>query len=142
MKELNFDTGVQVYKLNGKKEVSFNPTDASFMERLNASFEELDGIQEEYKARAGKADENASDFFEFAHECDQKMRSIIDAVFQDDVCDALFGDMNVYALAGGVPAWVNLMLAIMDEVKEAIAQEGKATNPKIAKYTAKYRKGK
>ena len=32
MKELNFDSGLVTYSLNGKCEVSFNPTDSNFVE--------------------------------------------------------------------------------------------------------------
>lgn len=48
--------------------------------------------------------------------------------------------MNVYALANGLAVWCNLMLAVMDEVDSTYAREQKATNPRIAKYTAKYQK--
>ena len=34
MKELNFDTGLVTYDLNGKVEVTFNPSDSNFVERL------------------------------------------------------------------------------------------------------------
>lgn len=34
MKELNFESGLVTYSLNGKCEVSFNPTDSNFIERL------------------------------------------------------------------------------------------------------------
>lgn len=49
MKELNFDSGLVAYSLNGKCEVSFNPTDSNFVERLYSAFEDLDKKQESYK---------------------------------------------------------------------------------------------
>ena len=84
MKELSFDSGLVTYSLNGKCEVSFNPTDSNF--------------------------------------------------------DVLFGGMNVYALANGLPVWCNLMLAVMDEIDSSFAREQKATNPKLQKYLNKYQK--
>ena len=48
MKELNFDSGLTTYSLNGKCEVSFNPTDSNFVEKLYSAFEELDKKQEGY----------------------------------------------------------------------------------------------
>ena len=69
------------------------------------------------------------------------MRELIDSVFDGTpVCTLLFGSMNVYAMASGLPVWANLMLAIMDEVDTAFAREQKATNPRVQKYMAKYRK--
>ena len=78
--------------------------------------------------------------FDYARERDTEMRGMIDEVFGAPVSDALFGGMNVYAMAGGLPVWCNLMLAVMDEIDTTFAREQKATNPRIAKYTAKYRK--
>ena len=139
MKDLNFDSGLVTYSLNGKCEVSFNPTDANFVERLYSALEELDKKQEGYQDRI----ENISDrkeIFEFARERDSEMRQILDSVFDVPVCDALFGDMNVYAIANGLPVWCNLILAIIDEVDTTSIREQKLTSPRLAKYTAKYQR--
>lgn len=139
MKELNFDTGLVSYDLNGKVEVTFNPSDSNFVERLYSAFEGLDKKQEGYKATIEKMADK-KEIFEFARERDAEMREIIDGLFCVPVSEALFGGMNVYALANGLPVWCNLMLAVMDEVDSTYAREQKATNPRIAKYTAKYQK--
>ena len=139
MKELNFESGLVTYSLNGKCEVSFNPTDSNFVERLYAAFEELDKKQEWYKAQIEKM-ANKREIFDFARERDTEMRGIIDGVFDAPVSDAVFGGMNVYAVAGGLPVWCNLMLAVMDEIDTTFSREQKLTTPRIAKYTAKYRK--
>lgn len=139
MKELNFDTGLVSYDLNGKVEVTFNPSDSNFVERLYSAFEDLDKKQEGYKATIEKMADK-KEIFEFARERDSEMREIIDGLFCVPVSEALFGGMNVYALANGLPVWCNLMLAVMDEVDSTYAREQKATNPRIAKYTAKYQK--
>ena len=139
MKELNFDSGLVTYSLNGKCEVSFNPTDSNFAERLYAAFETLDKKQEEYKAQVKSLQDNKA-VFDFAKERGAEMRGIIDNVFEAPVSEALFGGMNVYAMADGLPAWCNLMLAVMDEIDVSVAREHKASNPRIAKYTAKYQK--
>lgn len=141
MKDLNFDSGVVTYSLNGKCEVSFNPTDSNFVERIYTAFNDLDKKQDEYKSRIEKMADK-KEIFEFARERDAEMRTIIDGVFDTPVCDAVFGGMNIYAMASGLPAWVNLMLAVMDECDTTFAREQKATNPRIAKYTAKWSKYK
>lgn len=139
MKELNFDSGLVTYSLNGKCDVSFNPTDSAFVEKLYRAFEELDKKQEGYKAAVEKL-QGKTEIFDFARERDTEMRGILDAVFGMPVCDALFGDMNVYAIANGLPVWCNLMLAVMDEVDTAYAREQRTTNTRIKKYTDKYQK--
>lgn len=139
MKELGFETGLVTYSFNGKCDISFNPTDSNFVKRLFDAFEYLDGKQEAYKAEIAKISDKKK-IFEIARERNDEMREIIDGVFEAPVCNALFGSMNVYALADGLPVWCNLMLAVMDEIDTTFAREQKQTNARITKYTAKYHK--
>lgn len=139
MPEIKFDTGLIEYNINGAAKVAFNPTDSAFVERLFNTFNELDKKQEAYKAEV----ENLTDkvkIFDVARKRDAEMREMIDGVFGAPVCDAIFGGMNCYALADGLPVWCNLMFAVMDEIDTSFAREQKLTNPRISKYTAKYRK--
>lgn len=139
MKELNFETGLVTYSLNGKCDITFNPTDSTFVKRLFDAFEYLDSKQEAHRAEVEKLADNKK-IFELSIERDKEMREIVDGVFCAPVCDALFGDMNVYAMADGLPVWCNLMLAVMDEIDTTFAREQKATNTRITKYTKKYHK--
>lgn len=139
MKELKIANGVETYKLNDSVEVSFNPTDAAFGEKLFNAFDTLDKRQESYKAEVGKA-EGKRELFDVVRKLDGEMREIINDVFEFDVCSGLFGELNVYALAEGLPLWANLLFAIMDEMDETVMREKKAMNPRIAKYTKKYHK--
>ena len=139
MKELNFDSGLVTYSLNGKCDVSFNPTDSNFVERLYSAFEELDKKQEGYKTQVEKM-ANKREIFDFARERDAEMRGIIDGVFEVPVSDAVFGGMNVYASAGGLPVWCNLMLAIIDQIDTRSLQERKGTSARIEQYTKRWKK--
>lgn len=139
MKELNFATGMEEFALNGKCSVFFNPTDPGFAERLFNTFNDLDKQHESYKARIEKIADKA-EIFELGRELDTEMREKINSIFDDDICTPVFGGMNVYALADGMPAWANLLLAIMDEVDTTFAREQKATNPRLQKYLGKYKK--
>lgn len=137
MQELNFETGLVTFGINGKCEVTFNPTDSAFVERLFNAFDTLDKRQDAYKAEVEKTADKR-EIFAIARKRDAEMREIIDGVFSEPVCSMIFGDMNVYALADGLPVWANLMLAVMDTVDTTFSREQKRTNPRIAKYTAKY----
>ena len=117
----------------------FNPTDSSFVERLYAAFEDLDKKQDSYRAQI-ESMADKKEIFDFARERDAEMRAIIDGVFEAPVSETVFGGMNVYAIAGGLPVWCNLMMAVMDEIDTAFTREQKLTNPRISKYTAKYQK--
>jgi hypothetical protein len=136
-KELQFDTGLVSYRLNGVCEIAFNPTDAAFVERLYDTFMALDKKQESYEERVSKMADKR-EVFAFLRERDAEMRQLIDDLFAAPVSGAVFGEMNVYALASGLPVWANLLLAVMDEVDTAFSREQKATNPRVQKYLAKY----
>lgn len=139
MKELSFETGLVTYSINGKCEISFNPTDSVFVKRLYDAFEHLDSKQEHYRDIVEKT-ANKKEIFDVAKTMDEEMREIIDDVLGTGVSGSLFGGMNVYAMADGLPVWCNLMLAIIDETDTAFAREQKAMNPRIKKYTDKYNK--
>ena len=139
MAELKFETGVVEFDVNGKTKISFNPTDSALVEKLFNAFDSLDKRQEAYKAEVERT-ANKREIFDTARTMDAEMRETIDGIFEHPVCADLFGSMNVYALANGLPVWCNFMLAVMDEVDTTFAREQKATNPRIQKYTAKYHK--
>ena len=138
-KALVIDTGVVEYTINDAVTVKFNPTDFSFVERLFSTFDELDKKQEDYKAEIEAASDNVA-VFDAARKMDAEMREYVNAVFEQDVCTELLGNVNIYALADGLPIWANLMLALIDEVDTSYAREQKATNPRLQKYMKKYKK--
>ena len=139
MKELRFQSGQEEFDLNGKIKVQFNPTDSFFVEKLYKAFEQLDQKQEQrQKEVAGMTD--PQQVFAFSREMDREMRAILDGVFDVPVSEAVFGEMNAYSMADGLPVWCNLLLAVMEVIDATLAREQKATNPRIQKYTAKYRR--
>lgn len=139
MKELNFDSGVVSYSLNGKCEVSFNPADRVFAERFYNAVDEMGKLQDEYakKAEARQGPEGA---FDLARERDVEMSKVLDGLFNAPVCEAVFGSMSLCAFANGFPVWLNLMLSILDEIEANIGDIQKQADPRIAKYKAKYQK--
>lgn len=139
MTELRVDTGVKTFGINGAVEVCFNDTDTDFCERLFNVFESVGQKQDEYETRA-KSIDDAHEMFKFMRECDTKMRDEIDGLFGVAVCDAVFGRINVFAMSDGLPIWCNLLLTVMEQFDTAFAREQKATNPRIAKYTAKWQR--
>lgn len=139
MKELNFATGNVEYRINGGVAVTFNPTDSNFVKRLFDAYETLDKKQDYYKTRV-ETMADKREVFTFAKEQDEEMRGIIDELFQAPVSDAVFGGMNVYAMADGLPVWCNLMFAVMDEIDTGFAREQKAMNPRLEAYRKKWDK--
>ena len=136
MKPLNFSTGLEEYSLNDRVTVKFNPTDAAFLEKLTALFLSLDALQEEASALQETTPEE--EVFPLAKSLDTRMRELLDGFFGQPVCEPLFGSMNLFASAGGLPVWANLLLAVSEEVEAAMQGELKKREARIAKYTAKY----
>ena len=139
MLELNIATGLQEYNINGKCTVLFNPTDPNFIEGVFNAFDKLDEKHEAYKKRLSEETDGMK-VFQIAHEMDAEMRATIDNALGCEVCTPVFGTMSVYAAADGLPLWANLLLAIIDEMDDAFAREKKASNPRIKKYTEKFKK--
>lgn len=139
MADIKFDTGVVSFNLNGKATIEFNPTDSVIVEKIYNTFDELDKKQDAYKSEIEKC-ANKRDIFDIARRRDQEMRDMIDGLFEKPICSDLFGGMNVYALADGLPVWCNLMLAVIDQIDTTFSREQKRTNPRVAKYTDKWKK--
>lgn len=138
MKTLNFDTGIVTYSLNDKCEISINPTDSKLVSRLISLVDRLGLKREEYAAEMEKA--NTADVFDISCRFDAEMRADIDAALGAEVCDAVFGNMSVLALADGLPVFCNLIFAVLDEVDAGWARESAKTSARMEKYIAKYRK--
>lgn len=81
---------------------------------------------------------SAREMFDWLRNMDAEMRETIDGVFEQPVCEPLFGNVSVYAIADGAPLWMNLMVAIVDELDEGIKREKAFHSEKLAKYTKKY----
>lgn len=137
-KTLKFDTGVVEYNLNGNAKVRFNPTDTAFVERLYKVFDDLAAKQDEFQKRIDGIGEDGAAMFAYASERDAEMRGLIDGLLGEGVSDALFSGMNCYALADGLPVWVNLMFAISEEIEAAYGAEQKKSDPRVRGYNKKY----
>lgn len=135
---IKFDNGLREYSLNDAVTVRFNPTDMNFIQRVYDAFESMDKRQDAYKAEVEKVDDRS--LFDLANRYDAEVRSEINGIFDTDVCTPLFGSMSVNTLADGLPIWANFFFAIIDTFDGAFAEEKRKTNPRIKKYTEKYRK--
>lgn len=139
--DFTISTGVKEYNINGAVKVHFNPTDVVFAEKVIDTFATLESRQDAYKQELDKA-KTTRDVFDVAHKWDTDMREKIDNAFDVPVCQAVFGDMNVYAMADGLPVWMNLMFAVMDEISAGFKNSGEEIPAKIKAYTEKYKTGR
>lgn len=136
MGTLNFQTSKRTYTVNDGCEISFDPADISFVNRL---FDLMDKLEKQKDAEP----QDPADVFAVAARKDQQMRAEIDAVFGEPVCDKVFGNVNVMSPAGGLPVCMNFLLAVIDEVDAASEAETKPSarvDAYIQKYEKKYGK--
>lgn len=128
---LNFQTSRKTYKVNDGAEISFDPADIGFVTRLFNLMDKLEKNQTE------AVPENPEDVFVLAAQRDAEMRAEIDAVFDEPVCDKVFGRTNIFSPAGGLPVCMNFLMAVIDEIDAAADEETKAS-PAVAAYMKKY----
>lgn len=139
MESLRIETGIVEYNINDKVTIAINPTDAAFVERLFNAFDLLSKKQESHDDEVSKVADKR-EIFEIARRRDEEMRAIIDDVFEQPVCEALCGRMNLYAYGDGLPVWANILLAFVDKCDSKFANEKKRTDPRMKKYLDKYGK--
>ena len=139
MAEIRFDTGIVAFNINDAVTIEFNPTDSEVVEKIYNTFEELDKKQDAYKAEVERCADK-KEIFEIARRRDQEMRDMLDGLFGKLICAPLFGTMNVYAMADGLPVWCNLMLSVIDQIDTTFSRQKKLTDPRIKKYTERWKK--
>lgn len=117
------------------------PYDIFFLGKITEASEKLDGLHEKLKNDAPNGDyESFARFYAESREIDAEMRGIIDGIFNAEVCNTLFPTQSMFALAGGMPTWANILTCIIDQLDESLEGEKRKAQDRIRKYSAKYKK--
>ena len=132
--DIQINTGAREFNLGGKVSVWFNPTDTTFLERMRDVFLQMQSKQEDIARRIA----DAEDVYEESRKIDAEMREALERVFGVDVVTPLIGDMNVYALADGLPIWAQILISTMDVIQKTVEEERNKSVQKIKEYTEKY----
>ena len=137
MPNLSVNTGIEEYTLNDNVKVRLNPTDPAFVKRIFNRFSELEAKDKAWREKIrdlSKPEEVMAAY----DEGEALFARAVDDILGEGTCRGVAGDTSVLSLAGGAPIWMNILLAIIDEMDSAIAREQKAANPKLEKYLKKY----
>lgn len=137
MPNLSISTGVVDYTINDKVTLRLNPTDPAFVKRLYSRFTELETEDKAWRDKI-RDEKDPVKLLEIYDEGDRMIRTALDDVLGDDVSDAVFGGVSALAMGDGFPVWMNLLLAIIDEMDAKIRAEQSTTNPRLDKYLKKY----
>lgn len=137
MPNLSISTGVVEYTLNDAVTLRFNPTDPAFAKRIYARFSELEAEDKAWREKI-QATADATELLTLYDEGDRIFRSAIDDTLGEGVAAAVLGGVSALAMADGFPVWMNILLAVVDEMDTKITAEQSAANPRVEKYLKKY----
>ncbi len=133
MEKLNFNLGIREYQINDNPNciIRISTTDLSILERIKQSTKHIEQIEKKYEnVKINNANE-AGDFFV---ECDKAIRSEIDFIFNAEVSDMIFGNMNCLSPCNGQPVYVNFLNAIIPFIKKDIEGEQAKSKENMEKY--------
>ena len=108
--ELNIDTGVEEFRVNGRGVLRFNPADPNLYHRFFAAGAELDGYEQQ-RAAAGLA---------LLNEYDGKIKKLLTGIFgAENDFDAILGGVNLAGVgANGKRVVQNLLEALTPILRE------------------------
>ena len=120
--------------------VDFNPADQGFAESLYGLVSKLGKIHEA-KKKEYEAEQDLSARFEISMAEDAEMRKAVDFLFGDGFCNDVF-KARLFALSDGMTVIENFLIALLDEMDEAVTENLAKRDARIKKYTEKYSKYK
>ena len=136
---LHISTGIEELVLNEKVHIFLNPADPTFAKLLFTKFSALEEEDRAWRERM-KDLQDPKAVMEEWDTGDKMFRAAIDGVLGEGTCEALIGGTSVLALADGLPIWANILLAIIEQMDDALTRQEKTVNPKLQKYMSKYHK--
>lgn len=119
MENLNFDSGIKEYQINGKGILRFNPSDPNVYARFMEATGKIHTVEQEMAAKAkilaDKSEETAGEeTLRIMRETDQRMKAILNEIFgHENDFDQLLENVNLMAVAtNGERVITNLMNAL------------------------------
>lgn len=127
MRELKFDTGIEVLQVNDGAELRFNPSDPGLYSRFVAAQGKLNALEEQFEAEAreigsGELDEEAKTrrMLVMLDEYDRQAKDVLTDIFgQQNDFDAILSGLSCFAVtASGDSVLANFLLAIAPIIDE------------------------
>ena len=122
MENIQFDSGVVRYQLNGGGVLQFNPGDPNVYARFSQAMEKIEAV-EQWLTQQAKAEEQELALVCLMAEADGKIKKILDWVFgQGNDFDKALGGVNLLAVAGNGNRVVENLLSALEPVLVAGAE--------------------
>lgn len=141
MAEVVFDSGIRSLDIRDDAghsvTISYNPYDVLFLGGLMDAAEKLDAEQTRLQSMPT---DDWRKVYRAAMDADKVMKGVLDEAFGAPVCEALFPHQTVHAIGNGLPAWANLLYAVIDSMDAGMEAEKSKAQERIRKYSAKYRR--
>lgn len=122
MQQINFDSGIREFQINGGGVLRFNPSDLNVYSRFMNALDDLRKVEtkleEKFKALATEG--TGVDFLQLSAEADREVKRILSDVFgsQNDF-DAIFAGVNVMTpTANGEMVLTNFLNAMKPIIEQ------------------------
>lgn len=126
MRELNFDSGIVEYRVNGKATLSFNRSDPNLYNRMQDLSSKLAAIDSDLKKEKDAADDGLA-LMKILSAYDKRIKAELSFVFGDqNDFDAIFEGQNVMSIAGnGQLLITNFLDAIRPVIESGVKEYAK-----------------
>jgi hypothetical protein len=142
MQNLNFDDGFKEFTINNdsNRVIRFNPADFSIIERIKTAYDEIDKvtqIDEDIELKAdGTPIEELGKAAEIVTGINNKIREMIDYIFNSPVSDKVFGKQSPLSIVKGRPLWQGFLECLEPVLKSEIKKAQEESRKRISKYTS------
>lgn len=116
MKKLNFDAGVEEFRLQGGGVLRFNPADPNLYARFLEAEAQLKDIEENLRKKAAESQDSGAAVIELLGQADREVKALLDRVFPGNDFDKALGGVNLLAVAGGGQRVVTNLFAALEEI--------------------------
>lgn len=122
MKNLNFDSGVEEYRLQGGGVLRFNPADPNLYARFLEAEGQLKEIEGRLHAQASGMEDTAASVMDLLGQADREVKALLNRVFTGNDFDKALGGVNLLAVAGNGERVVTNLFAALEEILAAGAE--------------------
>lgn len=145
--DLSLNVSRQRIRIDGddNKILLLNLSDLGIVDRLNEAYPKLKSLEEEFsKIETDLSEDDADSEQQFSNfgkrlkTIDNKMRELIDYVFDSNVCEVCVGSSSLCSVKDGHFFYETIISSLSELYSAEIARETTAVTKRINKHTAKY----
>lgn len=114
MEQLNIDTGIREYRINGKGVLRFNPSDPNLYGRFLKAMESIQELEKNLRQKGNEVGDDAKKTLQLILQADQDAKEQLKKVFgEENDFDELLNNVNVMAVCeNGERVISNLLQAL------------------------------